>query len=119
MCVGVFHTWKCYLFSNKANRKKKSLKSFLHLNSMEILCSHKTALSKTSDVLFFFVFHQIITIIPYLSSNFSSSSFALDATVFTADDTLVSTALLLFSILTVSFSDDADDDGFVVIAAVV
>lgn len=65
-----------------------------------------------------------LIIISYLSSNFSSSSFALDATVFTAaDDTLVSTALLLFSNLTLSFSDDAVDDddggdGFVVAVAV-
>lgn len=44
---------------------------------------------------------------PHLSSNLSSSSFALDATVFTADDTLVSTALLL-SNLTESFSGGAD-----------
>lgn len=50
----------------------------------------------------------------YLSSKLSSSSCALDATVFTADDTFVSTALLL-SDLAVSFSDGADD-GVVVVA---
>lgn len=57
----------------------------------------------------------------YHSSDFTSSSFALDAIVFTADDTFVSTALLLLSnfATTASLSDCVDDAAFTMVVVVV
>lgn len=74
--------------------------------------------SNTADL--FTKSHKDTRMDTYLaSSNFSSSLFAFDATKFTADDTLLSTALLL-SNFPLSFSIDigvdvASDDVVVVV----
>lgn len=125
-----FHTWKCYLFSLRSLlfrtiAVEKSASAYLikgrhsfKFNGNQFFAFPSQFLDEVNKSRDLHSCHnKRMQKFPYHSSGLSSS-FALDATVFTADDTLVSTALLLLSNLAVSLSDCVVDALVVVVVVV-